>query len=188
MSDYAPLFALNQRGKTMNEKTVGGEARSVIRHHFTKQMLDIWAEYEVIRYKTCCNCQNYVAWAPSRTAGWSHMYNYTFLAVWETLLCICIAVALAHHCGVTMVMMLSSCLPISHFPGHDTCQWPQWILKSTHRLNDLVIFKVAADVFIFKKLYPTFIHCYGLKFTEITLFKKRKYKLQWYYSYFRTKR
>lgn len=51
MSDHAPVCICsdgNQSEDTMNETTVGGEAHSVIRHHtdhFTKQMLDICAEY-----------------------------------------------------------------------------------------------------------------------------------------------
>lgn len=52
-SDYASVFSDgNQREKTMNEKTVGGEADSIIRlltDHFTQQMLDLLAVSEVIR-------------------------------------------------------------------------------------------------------------------------------------------
>lgn len=70
MSDYAPVCICsdgNERGRAMNDKTVGGEAHSVIRWHtahFTKQMLNIWDEYNKIRYTTCYNCHSHLAWAP----------------------------------------------------------------------------------------------------------------------------
>lgn len=69
ISDYTPAFICsdaNQREKTMNEITVGGEAHT---EYFKRQMLDIWAEYQLIRYQTPSNCQNYVAWARVRAAG-----------------------------------------------------------------------------------------------------------------------
>lgn len=107
--------------------------------------MEIWAEYEVIRYGACCNWQNYVACSFLWNTGYSHMYISTkdkmLLSVWETLLCICAALAPAHHCGVSMEMMMSSCLPVSPSSGHDTCQRSQWILKSTRRLIDQVVFK-----------------------------------------------
>lgn len=131
-----------ERGRTMNEKAVGGEARSVISWctaHFTKQMLDIWVECNIIRYTTCYNCHHYPAWAPVEDIcpnftlyikkGFSQpeRHYYAFVKLWL----LHITVALPWRWG------LSSCLPVSpifgsqhlsvaavNFKTHSQPEWP----------------------------------------------------------------
>lgn len=112
----------------MNEKRGWNKTQAVIAcraAHFTKQMLDIWAEYSVIIHRICCNSRlslrRGAALGNSRRSLIRSTLERIF-AVSCTLLCICAA----WLCHVNMVLPWRWCHPLV-FDSVHTCRQPWWI-------------------------------------------------------------